>query len=408
MRNSRGIEVKKGYHAWGYSAELRRNTDGKITAIKPYGTEIYPAPLVVIDDDHFMFIEDITQVLPPMRIGRGGVVKANPVKLYGAAIRFADGLETYYTGRAGEGYMSIRPADAFFGYTEQAAISQANKIIKRLGLDKEPNYAEPFALAYGDNRRPNPAEIHIDIGSHNTKGRNVRAKNPVTEARELWLYARNLPQFVNAARDAFRNNASAADWRIIALLAARRYSEEFGNGVSRWRDIFTEDDLSVTASMLRDDMQNEAEDDAQYAGNPTPRLTRYDQPSQRERISERTGRATKTPSARLKNRRLKTHHFAPEGVWANPLTRVKLKSPAQRGGADPSPRLLKRRRVTAKAPAGFYANPVDTQPYKVVLLDSKKKVKLYLAAFSNKEDAVKYARAEAMKRGVTVGILSPD
>lgn len=41
----------------------------------------------------------------------------------------------------------------------------------------------------------------------------------------------------------------------------------------------------------------------------------------------------------------------------NPLTRVKVKSPAQRGGAAPSERLTKRRKVTQKAPPGFYANP---------------------------------------------------
>jgi hypothetical protein len=41
----------------------------------------------------------------------------------------------------------------------------------------------------------------------------------------------------------------------------------------------------------------------------------------------------------------------------NPLTRVKVKSPAQRSGAAPSPRLTKRRKTTQKAPPGFYANP---------------------------------------------------
>lgn len=41
----------------------------------------------------------------------------------------------------------------------------------------------------------------------------------------------------------------------------------------------------------------------------------------------------------------------------NPLTRVKVKSPAQRGGAAPDERLTKRRKATQKAPPGFYANP---------------------------------------------------
>jgi hypothetical protein len=43
----------------------------------------------------------------------------------------------------------------------------------------------------------------------------------------------------------------------------------------------------------------------------------------------------------------------------NPLTRVKVNSPAQRSGAAPSKRLKARRKATAKAPAGYYANPLD-------------------------------------------------
>jgi hypothetical protein len=53
----------------------------------------------------------------------------------------------------------------------------------------------------------------------------------------------------------------------------------------------------------------------------------------------------------------------------NPLTRVKIMSPPQRPAYankdpdyKPSPRLIKRRRVTAKAPKGFYANPSQRLP----------------------------------------------
>ncbi len=42
---------------------------------------------------------------------------------------------------------------------------------------------------------------------------------------------------------------------------------------------------------------------------------------------------------------------------ANPLTRVKVKSPSMATGAPPSKRLTKRRKATAKAPQGYYANP---------------------------------------------------
>jgi hypothetical protein len=51
------------------------------------------------------------------------------------------------------------------------------------------------------------------------------------------------------------------------------------------------------------------------------------------------------------------HSVIEEAPRKNPLTRVKVKSPAQRGGAAPDARLTKRRKVTQKAPPGFYANP---------------------------------------------------
>ena len=42
----------------------------------------------------------------------------------------------------------------------------------------------------------------------------------------------------------------------------------------------------------------------------------------------------------------------------NPLTRVKVKSPSMATKKAPSKRLTARRKATAKAPAGYYANPV--------------------------------------------------
>jgi hypothetical protein len=136
--------------------------------------------------------------------------------------------------------------------------------------------------------------------------------------------------------------------------------------------------------------------------NPTPRLKRYDQPSQRERISERTGRPTKTPSKRLKERRLMTHHEAPPGVWANPLTRVKLKSPAQRSGEVPEKgsRLYERRKVTQKAPAGFYANPTAGNNLHVEYKTSDgkwKTVKRFPDTKLGHEQSIAYAHAYAEK-----------
>lgn len=297
-------------------------------------------------------------------------------------------------------------ARSFDAARDWLGVIGSNAVGLILDRDGFPVWESSKLDADGNVIRNNPDSIHIDIHSHNTKGRNVRAKNPVTEARELWLYARNRWPIVNEARAAFQSNASAAKWKSIALKAARDYSAEFGNGASRWRDIFTDDDLSVTASMLRDDMQNEAEDDAQYADNPTPRLTRYDQPSQRERINPRTGRPTKAPSKRLKERRLKTHHFAPEGVWANPLTRVKLKSPAQRSGEVPEKgsRLYKRRQTTAKAPAGFYANPAARFLYAVWRVDSRGEPAYFMRAFRTMKEAKEYAQSLANNEGITYGI----
>lgn len=48
-------------------------------------------------------------------------------------------------------------------------------------------------------------------------------------------------------------------------------------------------------------------------------------------------------------------------VKDNPLTRVRVKSPSMATGAPPSKRLTKRRKATAKAAPGYYANPVKFQ-----------------------------------------------
>lgn len=51
-------------------------------------------------------------------------------------------------------------------------------------------------------------------------------------------------------------------------------------------------------------------------------------------------------------------------VRQNPLTRVRIKSPPQRPAGNssaPSKRLIKRRKATAKAPRGVYANPTVSE-----------------------------------------------
>ena len=98
---------------------------------------------------------------------------------------------------------------------------------------------------------------------------------------------------------------------------------------------------------------------------------------------------------------MKTHYAKTPGVWANPLVRVKVKSPAQRGKGDPSPRLVARRKTTQKAPEGFYANPLpkhygSASAKEWVLIEiqkpSDKRFKRH-ATFEHAAEARVYARA---------------
>lgn len=74
--------------------------------------------------------------------------------------------------------------------------------------------------------------------------------------------------------------------------------------------------------------------------------------------------ATKKPTAAQLAARQRFAEMARSGAFkkkatkrkANPLTRVKVNSPPQRGG-ELTPRLVKRRKATKKAPPGYYANP---------------------------------------------------
>ena len=61
------------------------------------------------------------------------------------------------------------------------------------------------------------------------------------------------------------------------------------------------------------------------------------------------------------------------GFKKNPLTRVKKNSPSMATGKAPSTRLKKRRAKTAKAPAGYYANPaIPSADYDYVMIDDIK------------------------------------
>lgn len=133
--------------------------------------------------------------------------------------------------------------------------------------------------------------------------------------------------------------------------------------------------------------------DGTVTQNPTPRIKRGKAASQ---PSQATGLP---PSERLVKRRRATAKQPMPGVWANPLTRVRVTSPSQRmrEGADgptdsPSGRLRTRRKTTKAAPAGFYANPAPS--LKDLVFQSMNYVvysgDMYLAAFPAKRMADEY------------------
>lgn len=286
--------------------------------------------------------------------------------------------------------LSTRQGD-LIDYTHSRSFEAARNWLGVIGsnavgliLDRDgfPVWESAKLDADGNVIRNNPDSIHIDIGSHNTKGRNVRAKNPGKRTRAAWQTE------IAHAKALF----AAGDERGAYDTARYLYTE-------------AQDDYSKAGEWALNTLRNLMDEinEARY-GNPTPRLTRYDQPSQRERISPRTGRPTKAPSKRLKTRRLKTHHLAPPGVWANPLTRVKLKSPAQRpAGAGEVPekgsRLYKRRQTTAKAPPGFYANPAPAFLYVVHRADANGQPAYMMAAFRSKAEAIAAAKKYANGSG---------
>lgn len=104
---------------------------------------------------------------------------------------------------------------------------------------------------------------------------------------------------------------------------------------------------------------------------------------------------------------------------ANPAKRdirVGIKSPSMATGEKPSPRLVKRRRATRAAPAGVYANPIETynkrgqkSPPSVgfhqVWIVRNGVAKKYLGTFQTRRDALEYAQAYADQNHVVTALL---
>jgi hypothetical protein len=185
----------------------------------------------------------------------------------------------------------------------------------------------------------------------------MRNRNPAgsTEAVELYWYVLNTVDLGHIFDVQGYDPRSLSDWKSVALRGAKMYATEHASS-GQWNEIFPPATREETARLL---LARYVQDLNPVRGaNPTPNLEHWAQASQREHIGPR-GSKSKKPSPRLVQRRLKTHHQKMPGVWANPLVNVKVKSPAQRGKAAPSRRLVARRKITEKAPNGFYANPMQ-------------------------------------------------
>lgn len=84
--------------------------------------------------------------------------------------------------------------------------------------------------------------------------------------------------------------------------------------------------------------------------------------------------------------------------------------PSQATGKRPSARLVKRRKLTKRAPAGFFANPLNTkltdpQSFGVYRVDARGLPVEHLATFFKKAPAVQYGQALARSKRIRVGIV---
>jgi hypothetical protein len=94
------------------------------------------------------------------------------------------------------------------------------------------------------------------------------------------------------------------------------------------------------------------------------------------------------PTKRLVRRRKETA-YAPPGIYANPA-RVSVRAPSMATGEAPTTRLVRRRKATEKAPRGYYANPLECR---VEVQKYGSKAWVVQARFPIAKAAKDYARA---------------
>lgn len=142
----------------------------------------------------------------------------------------------------------------------------------------------------------NPDSVHIDINSHNTKGRNVRAKNPVGDnyadasdaARELFLFATNdaglyrrniVPAIENLAKKMAKGQYDAEKaaklFGYTANFAADEYAKQHGTRGQKGHEIFKPSDRRIVA---REFVDYYAEDIANRASELATKKSRAKNP----------------------------------------------------------------------------------------------------------------------------------
>lgn len=119
------------------------------------------------------------------------------------------------------------------------------------------------------------------------------------------------------------------------------------------------------------------------------------------------------PSPRLVRRRKETA-YAPPGIYANP-SRVSVRAPSMATGKKPTTRLIKRREATNKAPRGYYANPAPFSSvewkgltnYIVQVKPTYSRTWRTAGVFRLKSEAHEYAHAKhAADDSLTIRVLS--
>lgn len=154
-------------------------------------------------------------------------------------------------------------------------------------------------------------------------------------------------------------------------------------------------------------------------GNPAKRKTKKTKraaprrkavPGEFHSPSQATGLA---PSPRLVRRRKETA-YAPPGIYANP-SRVSVRAPSMATGKKPTTRLVKRREATNKAPRGYYANPAPFASvewkgltnYIVQVKSTYSRTWRTAGVFRLKSEAHEYAHAKhAADDSLTIRVLS--